>query len=60
MEAILHMLGLCPDSLSHLDLRDLFILSVSDGQYAVCWLKAKIQAYKTISLNIKMLSFFTK
>jgi hypothetical protein len=30
MEAVLHMLGLCPDSLSHLDLLDLTRLPIID------------------------------
>ncbi len=39
MEAILHLIGLCPDTLSHLDLMDLFVMGGFSVSMAFYWLR---------------------
>lgn len=44
MEHILHFLGLCPDSIGHLDLTDIFICYYGEIQNIITLIKLKFNS----------------
>jgi len=43
MESILHLIGLCPDTLSHIDIMDIFVCYYNEIQSIIQLIKLRFQ-----------------